>query len=284
MKHIFSVKVGPASFRIGSEWRAIIDHLENLYAAYPKPQLNDFTIRLESNSFLRKYIRPSVMINGDYMLPEAAPLPFKQGLLAAEMAMNLQMALGWYRHLILHASSVEKDGKVIIMTGESGSGKSTLSAILGQRGWRFMGDEFAFLDCDSGDAIAYPRLISLKNEAIATLHKEAPNAHFGPLMKDTPKGDIQHMVPPADAIRRMDQRGKPVLLLYPSYGYDTMLTSMLQSENFIRLTQASTNLVVLGERGFDTLSRFVQNVPAFTLDYQHGDEAIDIIDKLWEQL
>lgn len=106
---------------------------------------------------LRRFIRPSVMIEGDYMLPEtAAPLPLAQALLAAEMGMNLQMALGWRRHLLLHASAVEKDGKALIMTGASGSGKSTLSALLGQSGWRFMGDEFVLLDLESGAAVPFP--------------------------------------------------------------------------------------------------------------------------------
>src|SRR3546814_7285964 len=64
------------------------------------------------------------------------------GLLAAEMGMNLQVALGWRRHLLLHASAVEKDGRAVILSGVSGSGKSTLAALLGETGWRLMGDEF----------------------------------------------------------------------------------------------------------------------------------------------
>ena len=117
-----------------------------LYADYPTPEIPDFTVRLEAVSLLRRFVRRSVAIDGDYMLPDAVPLPFDQALLAAEMGMNLQMALGWRRHLILHASAVESDGKALIMTGVSGSGKSTLSALLGQSGWRFMGDEFVLID------------------------------------------------------------------------------------------------------------------------------------------
>src|SRR3546814_3498174 len=65
-------------------------------------------------------------------------------------------------YLLLHASTVEKDGRALLMTGHSGSGKSTLAAILGERGWRLMGDEFALLDPEDGRLYAFPRAVSLK--------------------------------------------------------------------------------------------------------------------------
>jgi HprK-related kinase A len=282
--HEFRVQVGPAAFRIGSHWRAPIEQMKALYADYPTPEFTDYTVRLESVSPLRRFIRPSVAINGDYMLPDAAPLPLDQGLLAAEMGMNLQMALGWRRQLILHASAVERGGKALIMTGESGSGKSTLSAMLGRIGWRFMGDEFALIDPVTGEAVPYPRLISLKNEAIAAMQSAASNAVFGPLMRGTPKGDIRHLVPPVQAIAAMDERAKPALLLFPRFGFSGAIRDVPPSEVFMRLTQASTNYVALGEAGFTALTRFVQTVPARAIDYQSGDEAKALVDQLWAEL
>jgi HprK-related kinase A len=282
--HEFRVQVGPAAFRIGSHWRAPIAQMRALYADYPTPEFTDYTVRLEATSFARRFIRPSVAINGDYMLPDAAPLPLDQALLAAEMGMNLQMALGWRRQLILHASAVERDGKALIMTGESGSGKSTLSAMLGRTGWRFMGDEFALIDPVTGEAVPYPRLISLKNEAIAAMQRDAPDAVFGPLMRGTPKGDIRHLVPPAEAIAAMHERAKPALLLFPRFGFEPAIRDVPPSEVFMRLTQASTNYVALGEAGFAALTRFVQSVPARAIDYQSGDEAKALVEQLWAEL
>lgn len=280
----FRVQVGPAAFRIGSAWRAPIAQMAVLYRAYPAPDFTDFTIRLEPTGWLRRWLRPSVAIGGDYMLPDAAPLPLAQGLLAAEMAMNLQMALGWRRHLLLHASAVEKRGRVLVMTGASGSGKSTLSALLGAQGWRFLGDEFVLLDPATGHVAPFPRLISLKNEAIAAMQAAQPGAHFGPPMMATPKGDIRHMVPPADAIARMGEGGAPALLLFPRYGYPGAVREVAPGETFMRLTQASTNYVAMGEAGFTALTRFVRSVPSRAIDYQSGDEAVALVEKLWERL
>lgn len=284
MMYGFSVQIGPASFRIASAWKEPVEQLRRLYAAYPGPEggIADFTVRLEPARPWRRWVRPSVAIAGDYMLPDAAPLPLEQGLLAAEMGMNLQMALGWRRHVLLHASCVERDGRALVMTGASGSGKSTLAAMLGERGWRLMGDEFALLDLSNGEVFAFPRLISLKNGAIAVMEGEAGEGRFGPLMKATPKGDIRHLVPRPEAVARMAEGAVPAMLLFPRFGHEAAVRPVAKSESFVRLTQASTNYVALGEGGFGALARFVADVPAFAIDYGSGEEAVALVEQLWE--
>ena len=286
MRHQLSLKIGPASFRIGSAWQHPLKLLTRLYASYPQPSddVADFTVRLEPTSVLRRWLRPSIFITGDHGLADAAPMSLSHGLLAAEMGMNLQMALGWRRHLLLHASSVEKDGRALVMTGESGSGKSTLAAQLGERGWRLMGDEFALLDLLTGDVLPFPRLVSLKNESIDVLAGETAGGRMGPLLAGTAKGDIRHLIPRSDAISRMAEGAPPALLLFPRFGSVPAVRPVGQGEVFMRLTQASTNYVALGEAGFGALTRFVQGVPARAVDFHSGEEAVAMIDRLWEEL
>ena len=277
MRHSFSVKVGPAGFRIGSDWSAPVDALRSLYRDYPVPDVPDFTVRLEATRPWRWVVRPSVRIAGDFTLPEAAPLPLAQALLAAEMGMNLQMALGWRRHLLLHAAVVERDGRALILTGESGAGKSTLSALLAARGWRFMGDEFALVEPATGLLHPFPRPISLKNESVGVVAGE----RWGPLLTGTPKGDIRHLVPPMFAIAAQDRATTPALLLFPRFGAAREVREVPRSEAFVRLTQASTNYVALGEPGFTALTRLVTGVPALAIDYPDGTTAIEMVDQLW---
>jgi HprK-related kinase A len=286
VRHQLSLKIGPASFRIGSAWREPIELLTKLYADYPQTsdEVSDFTVRLEPTSLLRRWVRPSIFITGDHGLADAAPMSLSHGLLAAEMGMNLQMALGWRRHLLLHASSVEKDGRALVMTGESGSGKSTLAAQLGERGWRLMGDEFALLDLVTGAVFPFPRLVSLKNGAIDVIAGEAPAERMGPLLAGTAKGDIRHLAPRADAVTRMEEGARPALLLFPRFGHAEAVRLVGQGEVFMRLTQASTNYVALGEAGFGALTRFVQDVPARAIDFPSGEAAIALVERLWEEL
>ena len=286
MRHSLALQIGPVGFRIGSAWRSPLDALARLYAAYPAPAdgLADFTVRLEPDKPWRRHLRPSVAIRGDYILPDAAPLPLAHGLLAAEMGMNLQMALGQKRYLLLHAATVEKDGRALIITGESGAGKSTLAALLGERGWRLMGDEFALLDMESGALLPFPRAISLKNGAIRVMEAEVEASRFGPLLAGTPKGDIRHMRPNQDALARMGEGARPALILFPRFGEAGAVRGVGPAEVFMRLTQASTNYVSLGRRAFDALNRLIAACPALAIDYPDTATAIGLVEDFRQEL
>ena len=99
MRHRLTLQIGPVAFRIGSAWRAPLEALARLYAGYPAPPdgLADFTVRLEPEKPWRRWLRPSVAIRGDYVLPDAAPLSLAHGLLAAAVGMHLLRALGQRR-------------------------------------------------------------------------------------------------------------------------------------------------------------------------------------------
>ena len=82
----------------------------------------------------------------------------------------------------------------------------------------------------------------------------------------------------------MDEPARPALLLFPRFGYAPELREMGQSEIFVRLTQASTNYVALGEPGFHALTGFVDRVPARAMDYQSIDQAEELIESLWSEM
>jgi HprK-related kinase A len=289
VRHRLDLRIGPVAFRIGSAWPGPIRELERLYSIYPtgRAEAADFTVRLEPETPWRRFVRPSIAIRGDYVLPDAAPMSLAHGLLAAEMGMNLQMALGQKRFLLLHAATVERDGRALVMTGESGAGKSTLAALLGERGggWRLMGDEFALLDLDEGLLHPFPRLISLKNQAIALFDHVEPE-RLGPLLRGTPKGTIRHLRPNAAAVAAMAQPARPALILFPRFGrdFERAVRPVGAAEVFVRLTQASTNYVALGERGFDSLTRLVGTCPARAIDYPDTGSALALVEELWGAL
>jgi hypothetical protein len=147
-----------------------------------------------------------------------------------------------------------------------------------------MGDEFALIDPESARIHAFPRLISLKNEAITAAISARPDAKLGPLLSGTPKGDIRHMVPDALAVGAMDEPARPALLLYPRFGFAAETRPVLPSESFVRLTQASTNYVAMAEAGFGALTRLVRETPAYAIDYPDGGAAVEQVEALWRML
>jgi HprK-related kinase A len=155
---------------------------------------------------------------------------------------------------------------------------------LAARGWRLMGDEFALLDPETGLVHAFPRLVSLKNAAIDVVRDALPDGRFGPLLAGTPKGDIRHLVPGGDAVARMTEPARPALLLFPRYGFDAAERPLGPSEVFVRLTQASTNYVALGERGFRGMTRLVRDVPARAIDYPDAAQAVTQVEAAWAAL
>jgi HprK-related kinase A len=286
MRHEFRLRVGPVSFRVGSDWRAPVGQLARLYAGYPSAdEVCDFTVRLEAERPWRRFLRPAIAISGDYRLPDAAPLPLALGLLAAEMGMNLQMALGQRSFLLLHAAAVERDGRALLMTGHSGAGKSTLAALLGERGWRFLGDEFALVDLADGRLHPFPRAVSLKNEALGLFAGVDPS-RLGPVLEGTPKGTVRHLRPNPEAVARMAEAATPALLLFPRFGrgLESAVRPVGAAEVFVRLTQASTNYVALGEPAFELVGRRLLSLPVRAIDYADAAAGLDLVDRLWEEL
>lgn len=280
--HSLSLRIGTISYRLGSAWPAPIAELRRLYAGYPPPEdgIATATAWIGPPRPWRRWIRPQVAIGGDHSLPDTVPMALRHALLAAEMAMNMQVALGERRHLLIHAAAVERGGKALIMPGDSGSGKSTLAALLGENGWRLLADEFVMIDMAAGMALPFPRAISLKNSAIAEMEARiADPARFGPHLSGTPKGQLRHLRPNAEAIARMDEPARPALILFPSYGFDPASDGVSRSELFMRLTEGSTNYVALGQTGFRAMLRLAENVPAARFAYPDSATGMAIVEQ-----
>ena len=52
------------------------------------------------------------------------------------------------------------------------------------------------------------------------------------------------------------------------------------AEVFVRLTQASTNYVALGGRGFEALTRLVATCPGRAIDYPDTETALALVEEL----
>lgn len=284
------VRIGPALFQLRTPFRDVMADVAALYRDYPEgapDEVADYVVSAVPSSWLRRWVRPNFRLECDFEPFEALPMPRRLGLLGLEMGMNLQIASGYRRHIVIHAGAAARDDRSALIIGDSGAGKSTLSAVLAYSGrWRHFGDEFALLDIDTPRLFPFPRPISLKNEAIAAMRERAPDDRFGPVMDGTVKGTIRHLLPPVDAIARMDVPAPIAVIVAPRFeaGARPQWRPMTRAETYVRLTASSTNQGVLGERGFEAVWRCLDRAPAFDIIYGSSEDALELFEQVWDAL
>lgn len=285
-RRAMTVRIGPVQYRLASPVGRIWAELTHLYRDYPQndPQhCPEYEVQVAPTAWWRRIVRPQINIRADIMGP-FAPLPAGLGQVAFEMGMNYQVAMGLNRALILHASSVEREGECIIFSAESGSGKSTLAAGLAYGGWRLLGDEFALIDPRSGMALAYPRPVSLKNQAIDVMAAHAPAARFSRRYPGTPKGTLCYLLPPLASIARMDEPARPRCVVFPKFRPDSTpaLRRIDKPEAHILLVASSTNYQTLGEAGFLAMADLLDACPAYEITYPSLEAASALVEALWQ--
>jgi hypothetical protein len=117
------------------------DIVDLLLAAYPD------TSRPPALAFhLRGGAAPALSCAGVYVTPvetvaDVVPL-FEVDLYHALVE---HARPGW----LLHAATLERDGRALVFAGPSGAGKTTLTLALVARGWRFVTEEITVIDRDA---------------------------------------------------------------------------------------------------------------------------------------
>lgn len=284
--HAMTVRVGPIQYRLASPLRRVWAELTNLYREYPQDDPRhcpEYEVQVAPTAWWRRFARPQINIQADIMGP-FLPLPGDLGQVAFEMGMNYQVGMGLNRLLILHASTVERDGECVIFSAESGSGKSTLAAGLAYAGWRLLGDEFALIEPGTGLALPFPRPISLKNQAIDVMMERAPAERFSRRYHGTPKGTLGYLMPPPEAIARMDEPARPRCVVFPQFepGSTPAIQRVRAPEAHILLVSSSTNYETAGEAGFAVLADLVDACPAYRITYPSLEAATALVEQIWQ--
>jgi HprK-related kinase A len=273
------LRTGPFVHCIRSPLQAVRDGIALHYGEHSvDEEFADFHISVERPQSIRRWIDRQVVFRVDGQSP-FTPLPGDQGFPMLEWGMNWCVSGLAHQFLTLHAAVVEREGRAMILPAPSGSGKSTLCAALIFNGWRLLSDELAVLDPRSCEVVPLPRPISLKNASIDALRDFAPDARFGPLVRETTKGTIGHMVPPAEAVRRSSERAQPGWLILPQYtpGADARLETLAKGQAMMRLVECAFNYNIFRVEGFELLADVVERSECFTFKYSRLEDAVDLL-------
>lgn len=282
------IEVGGLNVRVRSPLNAVERGLRHLYADYgsldSSQSIVDFDVCLQSPSLARRWFRPQVHFLLDGFSP-FKPLPRDQSFALFEWGLNWCIANHAHRYLVVHAAVVEREGRAFVLPGAPGSGKSTLCAALVCRGWRLLSDEMAMICLESGLVRPVPRPISLKNASIDVIRLFDERASFGDTVRDTVKGTVGHMKPPASSIERAGEYARVHRIVFPRYRADAPceVRRLSSGETFMRVASNTFNYPVLGRAGFDVLADLVASCAGVSLEYANFRDAFDVIEALEDE-
>ena len=181
----------------------------------------------------------------------------------------------------LHAASLEKNGKVIIMPAGPHSGKTTLTATLLHHGYKSFNDESTSMDND-GYVRPLPFCMNIKEGSWDVLSETYP--HLSELdVHRRPSGlGIRFLAP----VNMYKGRQKGSHIIFPKYtpGAKTSLTPISAKEALYKINKAYYQVQHdMDENKFELILKNLISLPKYTLVYSKLDEAIKAIDGLLEE-
>jgi HprK-related kinase A len=277
-----ALRTGPFSYRLRSDVRGIARGIARTYADFPvlsdhDAALVDYHVSLNRLRWLPS--RCQLRIAGDaHRWPVARA---NIGLAWLEWGMNLCVYALGYPELVLHGAVVARGAEGVLLIGHSGSGKSTLCAALALDGWRLLSDELAIISTADGLLSGTARPVILKDRSIELIRQRYGQAVFGPLAAQTHKGDVAHLRPPGESVRRVDERVPPrrVYLVQYRAGARLRTRPVRKGRAMIELAKSSFNYGLLGRTGFLTLARLVDRCDCSELVYGNLDEALSLLER-----
>mgnify|MGYP001765581139 CR=1 FL=1 len=140
---------------------------------------------------------------------------------------------------------------------------------LAMSGWRLLSDELALIDPDTLALTPFVRPVSLKNASIKVIAERYPESVFTPSVRDTVKGTVAHMRAPQESIKAGRQMAQARWLIFPKFvpGAAWHLTPLPKAMAMTELASNVFNFRGLGMLAFETLSRLVDSVDCFQLEY-----------------
>ncbi|SEO98349.1 HprK-related kinase A [Aquisalimonas asiatica] len=275
-----SLVTGGLTTRIRTRISGVAESLEQLYAAFPVAPddgFADFHCTLRAPRTLRRWYRPQVLFLADGR-SVFKPLAFHQAFPMLEWGMNWCIGTQLRHQLVLHAASLERNGRALIMPAPPMSGKSTLTAALANSGWRLLTDESTLVDLAGGRVSGPARPVSLKNASIDVIRSFAPAAHLSEPCHDTLKGTVAHMRPPDDSVHRAGEPAQPAWVVFPRFepGASTRLVRKPAGEAFLQVAANAFNYPALGRIGFHALADLMEQVETYEFVYSRLEEAIEV--------
>lgn len=278
------LRTGPFVYRITTELPKVAAGFAHLYEDFPleaNESFADFHVRLSRCRGPRRWFAPLAQfkVGGGGTFE---PFPLYSVYAYFEWGLNWCVYNLAHQYLVLHAATLERNGRAVMLVGASGSGKSTLCAALAMSGWRLLSDEFALISPQRLDLTALPRPISLKNDSVEIIRNRFPDATVGEPSGTERKGVIAHVKPARESVERAAESAEPACFIFLKYERDAGADLTLSRKGMatMRIAHQAFNYGILGATGFRTLTQVIDRCDCFHLRYGQLDAALELLGEL----
>lgn len=200
-----------------------------------------------------------------------------------EWGLNWTLSSFQNYYLCIHAAVLEKNNKAVIMPAPPGSGKSTLCALLMLSGWRLLSDEHCLVDISSGQLIPAVRPVAIKNRSFAVIRQWAGAEALKCIQHNTLKGTVGYLSASPLSWQQAQTPATPAYIVMPTYCAEetaTEFTLLHRCDMLLELVKNSFNYQVLGQTGFDVLTKLVEQSSCYRLRYHDTLQAMALFDEL----
>jgi len=183
--------------------------------------------------------------------------------------------------LQIHAATLVRRGRGVVLAGSSGSGKSTLAAALLARGWQYLCDEFALVDTETLRVHPYPKALCVKSGAFAVMERLGIPVTRRIYIKSW-KGGVRY-VRPTDLHANAVGAASPVRhVFFPVYHWHTRPRAMCISpaQAVFRLAGETLNQSDHRARGIPVLAALARGATCHALDTGELSATCDLIEDI----
>jgi hypothetical protein len=187
-------------------------------------------------------------------------------------------------HLLLHAATLCREGRLLLLPGESAFGKSTLAAALATHGWELYSDELAPLNPETLKVAPFPLPIGIKSRSLLALQSYCPDLTDQAACRRADGQLARYLAPPQIPLADPNANPAPVAaLIFPRYRAETAtcLARLTPLQALERLAQTGSSERSLRSNDVEALLALAGQRPCWSLDYCNLEEAVKEVSTAW---
>ena len=184
--------------------------------------------------------------------------------------------------ILFHAAVLERAGMAFIFPGDSGSGKTTLAALLCKKDFRYISDELAVVDPDTGLITPLPLPMSIKKGAWPILRPLYPELDTHKIYVRADRKEVRVFAPEVMSDMNGPKEIAPAALIFPRFDpiSPAKTQELAKSDAIRRLASSCSSSRPLTERDIATIIRLVDNHPCFSVTYSHCEVVEELLDDI----